>query len=47
MSSGTATRLTLDSKGASPQQYVDRLSGEPARRQACRIGASTVAVEVS
>ncbi|TKB52576.1 MAG: hypothetical protein E8D50_12250 [Nitrospira sp.] len=39
---GTGT----NKKGASPQQYVDRLSGEPARRQACRSGVSTVAVEV-
>ena len=28
------------------EQYADRLSGEPARRQACRSGVSTVAVEV-
>ncbi|HEX7093918.1 MAG TPA: hypothetical protein VF205_09615 [Nitrospiraceae bacterium] len=28
------------------KQYVDRLSGEPARRQACRSGVSAVAVEV-
>ena len=27
-------------------QYVDRPSGEPARRQACRSGVSAVAVEV-
>jgi hypothetical protein len=27
------------------KQYVDRLSGEPVRRQACRSGVSTVAVE--
>ena len=27
------------------KQYVDRLSGEPARRQACRSGVSAVAVE--
>ena len=33
-------------KGDSPQQYVDRLSGEPARRQACRSGVSAVAVEI-
>ena len=26
-------------------KYVDRLSGEPARRQACRSGVSSVAVE--
>ena len=32
-------------KGASPQRYVDRLRGEPARRQACRSGVSAVAVE--
>ena len=31
--------------GASPQQYVDRPSGEPTRRQACRSGVSVVAVE--
>ncbi len=29
---GTAARK----KGASTNQYVDQLSGEPARRQACR-----------
>jgi len=28
------------------KQYVDRLSGEPARRQACRSGVSAGAVEV-
>ena len=28
------------------KQYVDRLSGEPARRQACRSGVPAVAVEV-
>ncbi|MCX5728755.1 MAG: hypothetical protein NTZ28_07950 [Nitrospirae bacterium] len=28
------------------KQHVDRLSGEPARRQACRSGVSAVAVEV-
>jgi len=28
------------------KQYVDRLSGEPARRQAGRSGVSAVAVEV-
>ena len=33
-------------KGSILEQYVDRLSGEPARRQACRSGVSTVAVEV-
>jgi hypothetical protein len=27
------------------KQYVDRPSGEPARRQACRSGVSAVAVE--
>jgi hypothetical protein len=27
------------------KQYVDRLSGEPARRQACRSGVSAVVVE--
>ncbi len=27
------------------EQYVDQLSGEPARRQACRSGVSAVAVE--
>ena len=32
-------------KGASPQQYVDRPSGEPARRQACRSDVSAVVVE--
>jgi hypothetical protein len=29
----------------SPEQYVDRLNGEPARRQACRSGVSAIAVE--
>jgi hypothetical protein len=28
------------------EQYVDQLSSEPARRQACRSGVSAVAVEV-
>ena len=28
------------------KQYVDRLSGEPARRQACRSGVSAGAVEI-
>ena len=28
------------------RQYVDRLSGEPTRRQACRSSVSAVAVEV-
>jgi len=28
------------------KQYVDRLSSEPARRQACRSGVSAVAIEV-
>jgi len=37
---------TVADDGASPQQYVDRLSGEPARRQACRSGVSAVAAEV-
>jgi hypothetical protein len=32
-------------KGASPQQHVDRPSGEPARRQACRSAVSAVVVE--
>jgi hypothetical protein len=33
-------------EGSILEQYVDRLSGEPARRQACRSGVSTVAVAV-
>ena len=33
-------------KGASPQQYVEVASGEPARRQACRSDVSAVVVEV-
>jgi hypothetical protein len=33
-------------EGSILEQYVDRLSGEPARRQACRSGVSAVAVEV-
>ncbi len=33
-------------EGSILEQYVDRLSDEPARRQACRSGVSTVAVEV-
>jgi hypothetical protein len=32
-------------RSQSPEQYVDRLRGEPARRQACRSGMSEVAVE--
>jgi hypothetical protein len=32
-------------EGGILEQYVDRLSGEPARRQACRSGVSAVAVE--
>ncbi len=32
-------------EGSILEQYVDRLSGEPARRQACRSGVSAVAVE--
>ena len=33
-------------EGAYLREYVDRLSGEPVRRQACRSGVSAVAVEV-
>jgi len=33
-------------EGSILEQYVDQLSGEPARRQACRSGVSAVAVEV-
>jgi len=33
-------------EGSILEQYVDRLSGEPARRQACRSGVSAVVVEV-
>ena len=33
-------------EGSMLKQYVDRLSGEPARRQACRSGVPAVAVEV-
>ena len=32
-------------EGGILEQYVDRLSGEPARRQACRSGVSAVTVE--
>jgi hypothetical protein len=32
-------------EGSILEQYVDRLSGEPARRQACRSGVAVVAVE--
>jgi hypothetical protein len=32
-------------EGSILEQYVDRLSGEPARRKACRSGVSAVAVE--
>ena len=32
-------------EGSILEQYVDRLSGEPARRQACRSSVAAVAVE--
>jgi hypothetical protein len=38
------TGTGVKKKGASPQQYVDRPSGEPARHQACRSGVSAVVV---
>jgi hypothetical protein len=44
-SSALRTGTDAREKGASPQQYVDRPSSEPARRQACHSGVSMVAVE--
>jgi hypothetical protein len=38
-------RAELRGKEAYLKQYVDRLSGEPARRQACRSSVSADVVE--
>ena len=42
----TGARSSEGGREAYLKQYVDRPSGEPARRQACRSGVSVVVVEV-
>src|SRR5712691_9404570 len=42
---GRLQSRACDGREAYMKQYVDRTSGEPARRQACRSDVSAVAVE--